>query len=631
MTLTTPMSMAAAGTTGTGGGNGVAITGLGDLFAMLMGEVGTTGSAQAVGGGSDMGSLLSQLLGGTSLNSVQVQGNDILSKLLQGQGQGSTGTQVADNAGTDGGTNLVLEGDAGAVAVLVQQVEVMYQKVVVQGNFSLKTLNKPDELAQALTYLGMPADQATGVAARINTMLKILENQQKAVAGGSDSTGMLALMMAGTMMQGQMAGAAVQGNATGTETGQRQGFSLEIQVTQATATVKVIKLAQAFQQKSMTAADVARQMAGVQASTASQDAAAAAASSSPDAAAVQQDGKAGARQYINDLVGGQVKTDAKAASAQGQAASQVATDTGTDTQAATLVIQVNNDGKGGISIAVPQVASAGRDKTLKADDAVQTDATKSASAVAAMPAVLSKVEPGKVMDRPTGTVAYSLRAGKNGTETLHAVKAVVDAPAADWQAGNKDSAPQGLPAQTQNDGGFAAAMNAAAMNGAGGAQGAAHAANAFAAHMQMAQQAGIGQQVAVQMQPLFHNGGGAVRMTLHPADLGQVHIDLQVSDGKVHGTIAASNPAAVEQLARELHGLRQGLADAGLKLGEQGINLMLSNNQSQNQGQPQGGSGQGQRNNGRGMTAVEGVGSAEVATAATGAWVAPERVLDVNI
>jgi|GEM_PF-3904957 len=603
MTMTTPVSTPAAASGGVGGGNGVVVTGLGDLFSMLLGEGAGTGGN--TGGGDAVSALLAQLShmpGGAGLNGVQVQGQDILDKLLQGQAAADGGNGAAVGGKDDAADgSLVLEGAAGAVAVLVQQVEVLYQQVVVQGKFSLKTLDKPDELAKALTYLGMPADEAAGVAERISTMMKILEQQQKAVAGGSDTSGMMALMLAGVMMQqpGQAASPADAG---------QQGVSLEIQVTQRQATVKVIQLAQVFTRgKGMDAADVARQMAGVKAAGADDEVLAGTVDTPKD-----DEGKVAAQAVQKPVA----DDGAKAGQGVGKPAA--------------VVIQVNNDGQGGVSIAVAPVKAAHEAKAAKDDGGVKIDAAKSEVAAAAMPASVTRVAPDKVLDKPTGTVAYSLRAGRNGTETLHAVKAAVEAPAADWQGDGKDGGASGLLAQTQGDGSFAAAMNAAAMNGSnGGLPPAADAARAFAAHMQAAQQANAAQQVMVQMQPLLHDGGGSVRMTLHPADLGSVRVDLHVSDGRVHGVIAASDPAVVEQLARELHGFRQGLADAGLKLGEQGINLMLSNDS--NQGQPQQGR-QGQRNASRsiGGVAAVGEGTADIA-AATTAWVAPERMLDVNI
>ncbi len=145
----------------------------------------------------------------------------------------------------------------------------------------------------------------------------------------------------------------------------------------------------------------------------------------------------------------------------------------------------------------------------------------------------------------------------------------------------------------------------------------------------------VTQQASVQMQKLGEQGGGQVRMVLNPPELGEIQIDLTVKDGVVHGSISAHDGAVVELLAKEVQTLRHGLADAGLKVGQEGISLMLSNNGQQQAGQ------QGQQAyEGRG--AASGLGSGELAGAEDGtidamtaidpaAWVSPDRLVDVRV
>ena len=161
----------------------------------------------------------------------------------------------------------------------------------------------------------------------------------------------------------------------------------------------------------------------------------------------------------------------------------------------------------------------------------------------------------------------------------------------------------------------------------------------FEAIQTLLEQSHVGRQVAVQIQPLLEQGGGTVRLQLNPVELGRVIVELTVAEGKVHGAIAASEPRVVEQLARELHTLRQGLADAGLKVSEQGINLMLSSDNGNGQfgQQGQNASAQATPSSRRGSSAgVTGGMSEEGADVPQllgnlAQWVSPDRMLDVNV
>lgn len=153
----------------------------------------------------------------------------------------------------------------------------------------------------------------------------------------------------------------------------------------------------------------------------------------------------------------------------------------------------------------------------------------------------------------------------------------------------------------------------------------------FAERLGSATRADTTQQVVVQVKELAGQGGGTVRMVLSPPELGEIRIEMVVSGGKVEGRISATDSAVVELLARDVHSLKQSLGDLGLKLGDNGLALML-NNGNQQQAQPdqrgqqtatphQGGNGEGAD------TAEEQ--TPDSATAAR--WVSPDRVLDMNV
>jgi len=161
----------------------------------------------------------------------------------------------------------------------------------------------------------------------------------------------------------------------------------------------------------------------------------------------------------------------------------------------------------------------------------------------------------------------------------------------------------------------------------------------FAERLAQAQQHQALQQVAIAIQPLLNNGqGGAVRMTLNPPELGRIEIHLKIEAGQVSGAIAATEPAVVEHLARELPALRQALADAGLRLGDQGLSLMLGQNpdgRDPNQPNPFAGNGQNGQGQRRGDANHSGPDEAHGTLGATPSgvsrWVAPERVLDTEV
>jgi flagellar hook-length control protein FliK len=152
--------------------------------------------------------------------------------------------------------------------------------------------------------------------------------------------------------------------------------------------------------------------------------------------------------------------------------------------------------------------------------------------------------------------------------------------------------------------------------------------------LDLAQRFDVAGQTVVQMRHLIAqsggDGGGEVRVRLNPPELGEIHVDLVVRNGEVSGRISASDPAVVTALARDVHHFGQGLRDAGLKLGQQGLSFMLSQQQHQNPQQQNRQAppapvlaGAGERFDGDVVT-LEG------AAPATN-WVAADKLLDVRI
>lgn len=153
----------------------------------------------------------------------------------------------------------------------------------------------------------------------------------------------------------------------------------------------------------------------------------------------------------------------------------------------------------------------------------------------------------------------------------------------------------------------------------------------FSERLAHATRADTTQQVVVQVKEMAGQGGGVVRMILNPPELGEIRIEMIVTNGKVEGSISATDNAVVELLARDVHSLKQGLGELGLKLGDNGVALMLSNGNQQQAQQDQ--RGQQPANTPQGW-AGEGAETADTdlpdpATAAR--WVSPDRVLDMNV
>lgn len=486
---------------------------------------------------------------------------------------------------------LTLTGDAATVADFVEKLQAAVQSLTQSGKLTMSQLGDSQELAAALTTLGMPAEQAAGVATQIETMLQVVKESLASHAPTAETAeispetqGELAAAMLVALMGGQI---AAQNGAHTSETPETS-YQIRLEVSQdggKRMTLAVTPFA--------STTDAARQLAGLQA---------------PQPAAVSRKVPP-APLAVSIAVGAQAQDEASVSVAL------PATDTPPDLTATPGAFAAAMQGEATsvstvhdiqIAAAAPQgvLSTAGAHPVAEAD----------------------------LIAKPEGTTLYRLQS-VHGADTLHAVAQMPEVgstgtaiPSDALEAATGLATPQeAMAAMVAGSGG---ALSAAATTQAAGAS--------FAEKMAEARQVQAAQQVTIQMKPLLENGGGTVRMTLNPPELGQVTIDLHVENGKVHGVLAATQPAVVEQLARELHNLRQGLADAGLQLGDQGLSLMLSSSNHQNQGQQNGqGEGQAQHGFGNGGNGASGSASllaeseTEVAQAAN--WVSPDRVVDVRI
>lgn len=74
------------------------------------------------------------------------------------------------------------------------------------------------------------------------------------------------------------------------------------------------------------------------------------------------------------------------------------------------------------------------------------------------------------------------------------------------------------------------------------------------------------EQVMLQMNRNAKSGNDQMTLQLNPAELGRVSIKLDIgTDGKVQGTVVASNPATLDLLQKDSRSLERALQDAGLR------------------------------------------------------------------
>ncbi len=89
-------------------------------------------------------------------------------------------------------------------------------------------------------------------------------------------------------------------------------------------------------------------------------------------------------------------------------------------------------------------------------------------------------------------------------------------------------------------------------------------------------------QVAVHIQRAAAAGQDRIRITLHPAELGQIDIKLKVSnDGAVRAIVSIERPETFELLQRDARGLEKALQDAGLKTDSGSLSFNLKGEDEQ--------------------------------------------------
>jgi flagellar hook-length control protein FliK len=459
--------------------------------------------------------------------------------------------------------SVLLMGEAEAIQLLAARITALTQKLTEQGGFQFGAEGAQGDLAAALTKLGLPAAQAQDLAARIDSMLTLLQQQagvEREQLAGEAGTGLSALLLAAFLSPNQAATLQLPAQGQAALTNKVSAGQTQIQI-------ELIAIPEGINQASWQAAQM-RAQAATAAGLLQADIAKTSGATTPSSAA----------------------TMVMAVKVQVVASIQQVTSNQDET-----INQGANSNNPIIIVPLPLVGSA-----------QPMSAEKILSEVLGMPAP----------ETMKGDVLYRLTEQQPGSPLLQALK--------EMPAINNDvvPTPQVILA--------AVAQNQPAISQIPGGAG------ALAERLYQAQQAQVGQQVQIAIQPLLQNGqGGNVRMTLNPPELGKIEIHLKVEGGQVQGSIAAHEPAVIEHLVRELPTLRQSLLDAGLKLGDQGLSLMLNNQQNPQQQSAQNpfagfAEGQGQRSTGQPEAELGTTSANELLTATIpGRWIAPTQLVDV--
>jgi flagellar hook-length control protein FliK len=512
-------------------------------------------------------------------------------------GQGTTAGVTTQNLSLGGDAEVVLTGEPSAIEAFAQQVEDTLNNLMTKANIVPQDLGDSKEFVAALMKMGMSQQDAVGTATRIDTMLKMVKANAKAEGKDiSDETlgEVAAVMLAALMPQTPTANTSSAEGAS-----ENTSFQITVDVQNTDAGNPTVNVAlQAFQQSAARGGNVARQMAGLegQAATSFRESQALNAGAVPETEPQVQ---------VAVKVGG---------TEGGSVAVTLSTPQTEHTDAAAPTDQKSDVAAESMAVGYSQAA------------AVQAAHVQSPQGILGPTREtegIRKVGKHDEIAKPEGQTVYRWTS-ENGTETLEAV-----APTAAKAATDAASAQQTAAAQMATMLASGGATDMATQDASG------NQAASFSERMAAAQHVQAARQVEIQMKPLLDQGGGSLRMTLHPEELGQVTVDLQITDGKVRGTIAASQPAVVEQLARELHTLKQGLSDSGLQLGEQGIALMVSSSNTQDQnGQGQGASQQedlAMNSRVKGWRGSDESGVEAAAEISPALWIAPDRVVDVRI
>ena len=93
----------------------------------------------------------------------------------------------------------------------------------------------------------------------------------------------------------------------------------------------------------------------------------------------------------------------------------------------------------------------------------------------------------------------------------------------------------------------------------------------------------IVQQVAQNLTLIAGNGVDRLRFQLHPAELGQVSVQLRIREGVARVVISAEHPAAIEAMRHAAGSLQQALQNTGLQVGREGLQFDLQQHNQQSQ------------------------------------------------
>lgn len=566
------MAQAVGAAVGVAAGTGAAPTapgagGIAALFAALLGEAAPADGAAAGGTPAD---LLAALLAGLQ----QAQGGAAGNQGVGGQGgAGGLSALLAQLTATandlkDGGT-LPQDG----MQQLIQQLSQL-AGMLQQAGVDLSKITDAKGLQAALEKLGVKPAEAAKTAAAVLKLLDAVKAQARLDDETAPTPGALLALLAGQMPQPK---------DMEPKTGDAPAVDATVTAQPVRGHVHA-KARQAFQHQKATAADLARAVAGI----------------SEDAADPEVATPAGPAKNMPTAPGDVAKSDDDLAAVAAAVVDAVLPESAPADAASDSSLKVDASAV----VATPQAAAQAVTAVTRARADAKVDGVGSAPKVIA-------VSPDKVLPKPEGVevMRFSTDAeGKDVVErkidatTLRAAdpQPQLGAEAAGVQAGRTERTAHGVPAT-------------------------------FAERLAQATRADTTTQTVVQVKGLADQGGGTIRMILNPPELGEVRIEITVTNGRVEGQISATNNAVVELLARDVHSLKHGLESSGLKLGDQGLSLML--NTGSQQQNPQGQPGQGGR---------QAQGSAPSWTGAEadldaalpvdpGAWVAPERILDVRV
>lgn len=537
---------------------------IGSPLGSLMGLFGFGAGTEGVAAGVPTSSLFGQLVQGSLTEGQAVSGagnTPLLAQMIANFASfnSAAGTQPVLPLQL-GDVNVAVQGtEVEAVQVLSQSITVLYQRVVTEGVSFAPTEGRTAELANALTMLGIPPEEAQAMAKQIETMLALLERELEKMKGEAPtpetSTSLAVMLMAGMLAQTQ--------TAQTTTSVTIETVSIEVSITQSQSIV--VRLPEATSS-------------------------------------------------ARDVVLGNA-----APAAQKQ--SMVALQTPATPQ---VVLDVTSATEGAETTAAP---------TLQV--AITPDATTPETPIAMnvpQPTV-QKIETPKDI---VGKTLYVLKEAPTGATTVQALTPVQETETTpQTPTPTRPTTPEALETLATES---APELATSSQTQTTAAQALAPTMQRFAEQLKHAQHHQVAQQVVVAVQPLLKGeGSSAVRMTMNPPELGRIEIHLKIEAGQVSGAIAATEPATVEHLARELPTLRQAFAEAGLKLGEQGLSLMLNqeNNQHNAERQPNPFAEQQQnapRSNAVGAQADEDSGLETILTS-TGPsrWVSPDRMLDREV